>query len=100
MFKNFKIVAIIIGILFIHPLFSKADDTFEGKQETPDMEALLRWVQDKRLVTVKELGGDLSISAEVRTEMQATNEKKNHVRQRDVTVQLLFPLVLLMQRLI
>jgi hypothetical protein len=80
--KNFKIFTVITGIFFFHSLFSKADDTFEGKQETPDMEALLRWVQDKRLVTVKELGGDLSISAEVRTEMQAANEKKNGVRQR------------------
>lgn len=48
----------------------------EGKQEEPDMSALRKWLMEKRLVTVKEKGGDLSIAGEVRTELQATNEKK------------------------
>jgi hypothetical protein len=46
------------------------------------MEALRRWIRDKRLVTVKEIGGDLSLSGEVRVEFQDTNERKNGVRQR------------------
>ena len=51
------------------------DVNFESKEQETDMEALRRWVQDKRLVSLKELGGDLSISGEVRTEMKYTNEK-------------------------
>jgi len=50
--------------------------------EEDEMEALKRWVQDKRLVTVKETGGDLSISGEVRVEYQNTNETKNGIDQR------------------
>jgi hypothetical protein len=46
------------------------------KKQSVDMDALTRWLQDKRLITVKEVGGDLSISGEVRTEAQLTNEKK------------------------
>ena len=48
----------------------------DEKRQSVDMDALTRWLQDKRLITVKEVGGDLSISGEVRTECQLTNEKK------------------------
>lgn len=51
------------------------DLNFESKEQETDMEALRRWLQDKRLVSLKELGGDLSISGEVRSEMKYTNEK-------------------------
>ena len=57
-------------------------EQFEGKQEDPDMEALRKWIRNKRMVTIKEIGGDLSISGEVRAEMQGANEKKNGIRQR------------------
>ena len=36
------------------------------KQEEPDMDALKKWIQNKRLVTVEEIGGDLSVSGENR----------------------------------
>lgn len=52
------------------------------KTETNDMDALRKWIRDKRLITVKELGGDLSLSGEARTEFQSTNEKKNGIMQR------------------
>lgn len=55
---------------------------FEGKQENPDMDALNRWLKQKRMVTIKEIGGDLALSGEVRFEMQAINEKKNGISQR------------------
>ncbi len=48
---------------------------FQDKQTENDMDALRRFLQDKRLVSLKELGGDLSISGEVRTEGQYTNER-------------------------
>ena len=43
---------------------AQGDIEFNNKvdQNNDDMEALRRWLRDKRLVTVKEIGGDLSIS--------------------------------------
>lgn len=63
---------------------AQGDVQFDEKKDpdADDMEALRRWIRDKRLVTLKELGGDLSISGEVRTEFQDTSEVKNGVRQR------------------
>ena len=47
-----------------------------------DIEALREWIATKRQVTVKQVGGDLSISGEVRVEMQYANETKNGIKQR------------------
>src|SRR5579864_6588898 len=57
-------------------LFAQAttDVQTDEKKEETDMDALRRWLQDKRFVSLKEIGGDLSISGEVRTECQFTNE--------------------------
>lgn len=51
------------------------DLNFASKEQEVDMDALRRWLQDKRLVSLKELGGDLSISGEVRSEAKYINEK-------------------------
>jgi hypothetical protein len=51
------------------------DRNFQSKEQEVDMDALRRWLQDKRLVSLKELGGDLSISGEVRSEVKYTSEK-------------------------
>lgn len=71
---------------FALPLFSQstADVDFDDKQTESDMDALRRWLNDKRMITVRELGGDLSISGDVRTEFQATNERLNGIQQRGV----------------
>lgn len=63
---------------------AQGDVQFDEKRDpdVDDMEALRRWIRDKRFITVKEIGGDLSISGEVRTEFQDTNEVRNGVRQR------------------
>lgn len=63
---------------------AQGDVQFSEKRdpEADDMDALRRWIRDKRLVTVKEIGGDLSISGEVRTEFQDTSEVRNGIRQR------------------
>lgn len=50
-------------------------DSDKSSDESSDMQSLRRWLRDKRMITIKELGGDLSLSAEVRTEFQATNEE-------------------------
>ena len=64
-------------------IFSQTPDVdFAEKSETEDMDALRRWLKDKRLVSVKEIGGDLSLSGEVRTEFQMASEKRNGVKQR------------------
>src|ERR1700722_13696685 len=47
-----------------------------------DINAVREWINTKRQVTVRELGGALSISGEVRTEFQSTAEVLNGVKQR------------------
>jgi hypothetical protein len=50
--------------------------------ENEDIQALRDWINSKRMITVRELGGQLSISGEVRAEMQATAETINGEAQR------------------
>jgi hypothetical protein len=59
-------------------------DTIERSDnlDDRDIDALREWINTKRQVTVKEIGGALSISGEVRTEFQSTNERINGIRQR------------------
>ncbi len=47
-----------------------------------DINAVREWINTKRQVTVRELGGALSISGEVRTEFQSTAEVRNGIKQR------------------
>lgn len=47
-----------------------------------DINAVREWINSKRQVTVRELGGALSISGEVRTEFQSTSEVRNGIKQR------------------
>jgi hypothetical protein len=84
MLKNlFCFVIFIFANLFINISYAQdLDASFGGRREDPDMEALRRWIRTKRMVTVKEIGGDLSLSGEVRTEMQLTHEVKDGIQQR------------------
>ncbi len=63
---------------------AQGDVQFDEKKspDADDMEALRRWIRDKRMVTLKEIGGDLSLSGEVRVEFQDTSEVKDGIRQR------------------
>src|SRR3990167_10847076 len=88
------VIRLLAGLLAISFLFgqeelaevpvAQGDVQFDEKRdpEVDDMEALRRWIRDKRFITVKEIGGDLSISGEVRTEFQDTSEVRNGIRQR------------------
>ncbi len=67
--------------LFADPLIADTLDRGDGIEER-DIQALREWINTKRQVTVKEKGGSLAISGEVRTEMQAAYEKSNGVKQR------------------
>ncbi len=59
-------------------------DTIERSSDNGqhDIQALREWINTRRQVTVKEIGGALSISGEVRAEFQASNEVKNGIKQR------------------
>jgi len=63
---------------------AQGDVQFADKRdpEADDMEALRRWIRDKRLITLKEIAGDLSLSGEVRVEFQDISEVKDGIRQR------------------
>lgn len=61
---------------------STIDDSDDIDQK--DINAVREWINTKRQVTVRELGGALSISGEVRTEFQSTAEVLNGVKQRGV----------------
>ncbi len=78
----FRKLLCLLSLLLTCLAFADPDSQYGNKQENPDLDALREWIRNKRMVTVKEIGGDLAISGEVRTEMQATDEKKNSVSQR------------------
>jgi len=74
------------AMLLASSIFAQsADVQYDDKMDpdSKDMDALRRWLRDKRFVTMKEIGGDLSLSGEVRTEFQAVNERTNGIQQRD-----------------
>jgi hypothetical protein len=75
-----RYIFFLLSIFFLQAAF--AQDPFEGKHEDPDMDALRKWIREKRMISIKELGGDLSLSGEVRIEYQGFNEKKNGIKQR------------------
>lgn len=66
--------------LTAHLSASTIDDSDDIDQK--DVNAVREWINTKRQVTVRELGGALSISGEVRTEFQSTAETLNGVKQR------------------
>lgn len=74
-----KALKFLLLFLFL-PLYA-IDDGSPGLEQR-DIEALRDWINTKRQVTVKERGGNLSLSGEVRAELQSTNEKKNGFKQR------------------
>lgn len=75
----FKRTVPLLLLSMITPLVGQETD---DQRERAPMEALRRWVRDKRLLTLQETGGDLSISGEARTEFQYTDEVQNGIRQR------------------
>src|ERR1700722_15894065 len=53
-----------------------------GDIDAREIQALREWINTKRQVTVKEKGGSLAISGEVRSEMQAAYERVGGKSQR------------------
>ncbi len=67
--------------LFSSSLFaSTIESSYDIDQK--DINAVREWINTKRQVTVKELGGALSLAAEVRTELQSSGETSDGVKQR------------------
>lgn len=75
-------------ILFLTPFLGLSNlvfgDTIEAGRdiEDNDIQALKDWINTRRQVSLKEVGGDLSISGEVRTEFQSAWETRNGKNQR------------------
>jgi hypothetical protein len=57
-------------------------DTIDAEADEQDIQALREWINTKRQVTLKELGGDLALSGEVRTEFQTSSETVGGVNRR------------------
>ncbi len=68
--------------LLIFSPYVHADTIDKENDSEVDVQALREWINTKRQVTVKEIGGNLSLSGEVRTEFQKTAETKDGVSQR------------------
>lgn len=82
--RLFPCLFFLVSPLVAQVVAQSPDVQFDDKRDSDskDMDALRRWLQDKRLVTMREIGGDLSMSGEVRTEFQTANERKNGIQQR------------------
>jgi len=74
----------VLWILSFSLLFAvdSEGDSSEQILNQIDIKALRDWIDTKRKVTVKERGGGLSLSGEVRVELQSVSEKKNGLQQR------------------
>jgi hypothetical protein len=78
-----RTVAFFLTSLLLFSAVAHADTVEAGRDlDDQDIQALRDWINTKRQVSLKEIGGDLSISGEVRTEFQTAWEERNGRRQR------------------
>jgi hypothetical protein len=83
---RYILAAAAIAFPFFGQLVAQSEDRQSTEKNDPDaqdMDALKRWITDKRFITMKEIAGDLSLSGEVRTEFQAASEVANGVQQKN-----------------
>src|ERR1700733_1580324 len=73
----YRRLALLSSAVLMTGMVSAAED-----MNNEDIQALRDWINSKRMITVRELGGQLSISGDVHAEMQVTSEVKNGVAQR------------------
>ena len=82
------IAGIYLGLTFTNIAYTAAAEQPVNPESTSqfldqqDIEALRDWIATKRQVSIKQIGGDLSLSGEVRTELQATTETQNGRKAR------------------
>lgn len=65
-----------------HSFASTIENSEDRDLDQKDINAVREWINTKRQVTVRELGGALSLSGEVRTEFQSTAEILDGIKQR------------------
>lgn len=75
---DFRRLALLGSVVLLTGAVYAADTDVENE----DIQALRDWINSKRMITVRELGGQLSISGEVRAELQSASETINGVAQR------------------
>jgi hypothetical protein len=73
----YRRLALLSSAVLMTGMLSAAED-----MNNEDIQALRDWINSKRMITVKELGGQLSISGEVRAELQSNNTTLNGKAQR------------------
>jgi len=88
--KTFYRALTFLSVLGMAPALQSATIEFDRDLEDNDIRALKEWIDTKRQISLKEIGGDLSISGEVRTEFQNTWEKNNGEELRGTTAADLF----------
>lgn len=81
----------LFSALGLAPVLHAATIEATRELEDQDIRALKEWIDTKRQISLKELGGDLSISGEVRTEFQSAWERRNGVELRGSRDSDLFP---------
>lgn len=71
-------LALLSSVVLMAGVVHAADDDLQDE----DIQALRDWINSKRMITVRELGGQLSISGEVRAELQSISSTLNGKAQR------------------
>ena len=74
--------ALLLGFLHAEENPAIAQGADPDVVDQRDTEALRDWLDTQRQITIKELSGKLSISGEVRAEMQSTSEKVDGSQKR------------------
>ncbi len=80
-FQQFTFLSAISFLAFSPLAFADTIDRENDSQDI-DVQAVREWMNTKRQVSIKEIGGNLSLSGEVRTEFQKTGESVNDIKQR------------------
>lgn len=78
--RRFFSVFALFSVLGVSVSAATLDDSDDVDQK--DINAVREWINTKRQVTVREMGGALSLSGEVRTEFQSTAEVLDGIKQR------------------
>lgn len=89
--KAFCKALTLLSALGLTPLLHSATIEVDRDLEDNDIRALKEWIDTKRQISLKEIGGDLSISGEVRTEFQSAWERRNGRELRGSRASDLFP---------
>lgn len=89
--KTFYRALSLLSVLGVAPILNGATIEVDRDLEDNDIRALKEWIDTKRQISLKEIGGDLSISGEVRTEFQSAWEKREGRELRGTRASDLFP---------